>query len=175
MSELQRRVSSPASRLVTIFVSSILLLVATAPLALARNVTLFGPKTYVRETGKPATFSDTFQVPANASDCRISIVGQDGGPLAANNVSVKVNGVEMADAADLRAGSGQKQQEVVLTPANIIVVTLKGKPGDAVTVEVVGVIPDLPPRPTPPPAPAPGTLPPPMPMPLPQPAPMPPR
>lgn len=123
--------------------------------AAAQPVVIFGPQKFVREEGKPATTGTAFSVPAEATNCRLEINSDIAGPLFANNVSVKVNGVEMADSKTLRRG-GTEQAEVELQTTNTLLVTLKGKPGDSVTVKIIGEIaevgePEPPGRPLPPP------------------------
>lgn len=128
------------SHFVTIFVL-VAFMLATALPALAGTVNVFGPKKFVRSEGKPDVIKTTFNLPAGVNDCVISVVGTDGGPLAANNVSVQVNGVEMPGSKELRENSEQ-QRAVTLQEVNVLVVTLKGKPGDAVTIAITGEVRD---------------------------------
>jgi hypothetical protein len=127
---------------------SIGVLLATSTPAAARAITLFGPQQYVRTTGKPVTHSSTFRVPAEATDCLLLVRDGAGGAAAANNVSVKINGTELVDAKLLRS-SDPARTAVELQAENTLDVTLKGKPGDQVTVEIHGELPD--PRPAEPP------------------------
>lgn len=138
------------SHFMTIIVLVAFMLAAALP-ALAGTVNVFGPKVFVRSEGKPDVIKTSFTLPAGVNQCTLSVSGADGGPLAANNVSVQVNGVEMPGSKELRQNN-QQQREVTLQETNSLVVTLKGKPGDAVTVAITGVAQDdaPPPRPTPP-------------------------
>lgn len=104
---------------------------------LAAQVTIFGPETFVRGTDAPATVERSFVLPAGVSLCNLSVTGANGGPLAANNVSVKVNGTEMVTSKDLRGDNTQKES-VILGRENTLTVVLKGKPGDQVTVHITG-------------------------------------
>jgi hypothetical protein len=137
---------------VTIFVLAVFLLVAALP-AMAGTVNVFGPRTFVRVEGKPNAIKTSFNLPTGVTQCQLSVTGAEDGPLAANNVSIKVNDVEMLDSKKLTVSS--QQQPAALLAENSLVVTLKGKPGDAVTVTITGVVPDAstpptPPMPTPP-------------------------
>ena len=138
------------SRPVTIFVLAVFLLVAALP-AMAGTVNVFGPRTFVRVEGKPNAIKASFNLPTGVTQCQLSVTGAEDGPLAANNVSIKVNGVEMLDSKKLTVSS--EQQPAALLPENSLVVTLKGKPGDAVTVTITGEVQDAPPAPPTQPAP----------------------
>lgn len=150
-----------SSRLVTIFVLAAFLLVAALP-AMAGTVNVFGPRTFVRIEGKPNAIKTSFKLPAGVTQCQLSVTGAEDGPLAANNVSVKVNDVEMLDSKKVSVSS---QQPAALLAENSLVVTLKGKPGDAVTVTITGEVQDVPPAPPAPPAPPMPPMPPTPPMP----------
>jgi hypothetical protein len=128
------------SRFMTIFVLATFMLAAALP-AIAGTVNVFGPEVFVRSTGKPDVIDTTFKLPPGVSQCQIIVTGADGGPLAANNVAIQVNGVEMPGSKDLRENN-QQQRPVTLQAENSLAVTLKGKPGDAVTVTITGVVED---------------------------------
>jgi hypothetical protein len=144
--------SQGGSRVVLSLLGFCVLLMSATPSA-ARTIPLFGPEQFARTEGKPVDQVRTFRVPAEATGCRLMVRDGAGAPASANNVSVKVNGVEMVDARTLRAAD-PAEAVVDLQDSNILVVTLKGKPGDQVTVEILGEIPDSPSQ-QPPPRPAP--------------------
>lgn len=131
------------SRLMTIFVLVAFMVTAALP-AFASTVSIFGPQEFVRSEGKPEVINTTFNLPNGVTQCQLIVTGADGGPLAANNVSVQINGVEMPGSKELRENS-QQQRPVTLQAENSLVVTLKGKPGDAVTVTITGEVQDTPP------------------------------
>jgi hypothetical protein len=110
-----------------------LLIAGTALPAMAGTISLFGPNQYVRTEGNPNTFASTFRLPANVTDCRLVISYGPGGPLSANSVSVTVNGKEMN-----KAKSDATNSAVELRNENTVFVTLKGKPGDSIVVQVLG-------------------------------------
>jgi hypothetical protein len=114
----------------------LMLLGAVLPSA-AQSVVIFGPQKFVREDGKPITTRITFLVPPEVNNCRLEITSDAVGPLTANNVSVMVNGMEMADGNALKNGN-PAPAEVELQSLNTLLVTLKGKPGDSVTVKIIG-------------------------------------
>lgn len=137
------------SRLVTFFALAAFMLVTALP-AFAGTINVFGPEQFVRSEGKPDVINTSFNLPIGVSQCQIIVTGADGGPLAANNVSIQVNGVDMPGSKDLRENN-QQQRPVTLQAENSLVITLKGKPGDAVTVAIIGQIENSPrPRPIPP-------------------------
>jgi len=107
-------------------------------------VSLFGPQSFVRADGKPQVFRSSFPLPPTVTECKLLVTTADGGPLAANNVSISVNGQELVDAKKLRNADGSVQEGIVLNSENSLDILLKGKPGDAVLVTVVGTAPDEP-------------------------------
>ncbi len=123
--------------------SAIMLVIGVTLPAWAATVAVFGPQEYVRQEGKPTTASSSFSVPSQMTNCRLLISYGANGPLAANNVSVLVNGVEMASAKSLR-GANPEEVTAKLQSENTLLVTLKGKPGDSVIVQVLGDMPDRP-------------------------------
>lgn len=131
------------SRLMTIFVLVAFMLTGALP-ALASTVNVFGPQEFVRSEGKPDIINTSFNLPAGFTQCKLSVTTADGGPLAANNVSIQINGVEMPGSKELRENN-QQQRPVTLQAENSLVVTLKGKPGDAVMVTITGEVQDTPP------------------------------
>lgn len=135
-------------RVLTIFVLCVALLAGTALGALAGEVSIFGPEKFVRSKGQPDTITNSFRIPAGVTQCQFVVTGEDGGPFAANNVSVLINDVELVNAKDLREKSEQ-QRPLILKGENTLVVTLKGKPGDAVIVTITGEVPDPPEPPRP--------------------------
>lgn len=139
------------SHLIQVLAIAAVLLFVTAPLALAKTVTLFGPQTFVRAEGKPQLFRSSFPLPPSVTECRLIATTDDGSPLSANNVSIGVNGVEMIDAKELRKADGNAQEGVVLKSENSLEVVLKGKPGDSVSISVIGTAPDEPAKPPRPP------------------------
>lgn len=129
------------SRPVTFFALAAFMLVTALP-AFAGTINVFGPEQFVRSEGKPDVITTSFNLPTGVNQCQIIVTGADGGPLAANNVSIQVNGVEMPGSKELRENN-QQQRPVTLQAENSLVVTLKGKPGDAVTVTITGVVQDV--------------------------------
>lgn len=132
------------SRPVTFFALAALMLVTALPV-FAGTINVFGPQQFVRSEGKPDVINTSFNLPTGVSQCQIMVTGEDGGPLAANNVSIQVNGVDMPGSKELRANN-QQQRPVTLQPVNSLTVTLKGKPGDAVTVTITGEVQDTRPQ-----------------------------
>lgn len=144
------------SRPVTFFALAAFMLVTALP-AFAGTINVFGPKVFVRSEGKPNVSKNTFKLPAGITQCQFTITGAEDGPLTANNVSIQLNGVEILDSKELRGNN--QQRPATLQEENSLIVTLKGKPGDAVTVTISGEVqvtlpvppsPPTPPMPTPP-------------------------
>ena len=136
-----------ASRFFSALAMTVLILLVTAPLALAKSVNLFGPQSFVRAEGKPQAFRSSFPLPPSVTQCQLLVTTATGEPVSANNVSIRVNGVEMVDAKELRNAAGTVQEGVELKAENSLEVLLKGKPGDSVQISVIGTAPDAPTKP----------------------------
>lgn len=104
--------------------------------ATAGTFTAFGPKTYVRDKGKPATVTDSFSV-TNTSITYTLQVTNDG----ISSGVVLVNGAEILGPSDFDQNVSTIQKQITLQMSNEISVELRSEPGSSITVQVIGVRP----------------------------------
>ncbi|WP_447975230.1 RHS repeat-associated core domain-containing protein [Nitrospira sp. Kam-Ns4a] len=101
---------------------------------------LFGPKQYVRTTGAPNQYTDTFTVPASVgAPFLLHIVNGDtaGGHRLAS-ATITLNGVQVAGPNDFNQNVAVVDRPVTLQPSNTLQVTVASKPGSYLTLSVFG-------------------------------------
>jgi hypothetical protein len=134
------------TRSIQTFFSLALVLILCASPALAESVTIFGPKTFIKDKGAPVTYKEQFTTPAGANNFQLVITNGAGEAGEVKNVTITLNGLEIVSSSELRStGNVQKMLSFTLLPVNEISVTLKGPGGNAVAVQLVGTLapPDL--------------------------------
>lgn len=94
----------------------------------------FGPKTYVRSTGKPTPVVTTFTIrdPATTYTLRIDNAG-------VSSAVVLLNGVEVARPDDFKPNVTLITKPVKLLGNNQLSVELRGKPGESFSLQIIGV------------------------------------
>jgi hypothetical protein len=95
--------------------------------------TIFGPKTYVRGTGKPTTWTDLVKVPNDVQAPFYIKIAQTS-PVTAQ---LKVNGLVALAPADFKKALEIKKEIKSPRPYIILGVTLEGEPGSSFTLEVI--------------------------------------
>jgi hypothetical protein len=110
-----------------------LLLVISSSLAQAATVTVFGPKTYARTTGQPATVTDTFSVSNTTATYELAV---DNAGVA--SAVITLNGVPVFVESDFKPNALHLTKTVVLQARNELNVEVRSKPGSSVTVQVNG-------------------------------------
>ena len=114
----------------------------------ATETTVFISQTYLRTTGNPNTFSDTF----TAVDVTGFIIIRNGTMSGENRVTsatVTLNGVEVFTPDDFRLANYMIASQVELTDTNNIQVKLASNPDSFITIEVIhnsGYIPTFGPK-----------------------------
>lgn len=113
------------------------LLATMLPLSSAAQMTpAFGPKQYIRHTGAPQTFHETFQH-CGTQACRIVIVnGNANGTNRVSSASVYLNGVLIAGPSNFNQKVATIVKPVALGPTNQLTITLASNPGGFLTVDV---------------------------------------
>jgi hypothetical protein len=113
-------------------------LLASGPVVRADGVApIFGPKQYVRTTGKPDPFTDTFQNCENAA--HYELIVQNGNPDGTGRVSsavVVLNGVVVLGHNDFDQQVSRITRPVTVGKNNQLTVQLASKPGDGITVSL---------------------------------------
>jgi hypothetical protein len=113
------------------------LAVFSAPAFSANMVTIFSQE-YVKPVGKPVTYKDSFSVPSGVGTCTIVLKDEEGVRQAGLVYSVSVNGVTIFDSKELK---GIKTDNPLLFPANnLLEVSLTGKGGNSLSIEIVGEV-----------------------------------
>src|SRR2546426_7423769 len=115
-----------------------LILVFCGPIY-AGTFVAFGPVQYVRDNGKPDAVNRTFAIldPTTTYTLRID----------SNKVSsalVTLNGVTIFKESDFNANVSLLTKPVTLRATNQLTVELRGKPGESLTLQIMGVD-DVPP------------------------------
>lgn len=117
-----------------------LCLLASAPAA-AGTFTAFGPETYRRDTGAPVTIVKSFSVlnPNTSYVLRVHNGGMEDGDFEkVSSSTITMNGTEVLGPNDLNQNVTIVEKPVTLRSANEIAVQVRGKPGGAIAVEVIG-------------------------------------
>jgi hypothetical protein len=104
-------------------------------------VQVFGPKEYVRTTGAPNQYTDTFAVPAWAvSPYTLHI--QNGDPSGSNRISsatITINGTQVAGPSDFNQNVAGFDRTVTLAVQTTLHVSLASKPGSFLIINLGGV------------------------------------
>jgi hypothetical protein len=111
-----------------------LVLLFAAATAQASTFTVFGPKTYTRDTGKPVAVTDTFSESILNTTFEIAVDNQ-GVPSAV----ITLNGQPVFVESDFNPQITHLTKTVILQSRNDLTVELRGKPGTSVTVQITGV------------------------------------
>jgi RHS repeat-associated protein len=113
---------------------------AAPALAQAPDQVLLGPKQYLRTTGAPNQYTDSFRVPSSVgAPFLLRIV--NGAANGSNRISaawIKVNGVQIAGPADFSQKVALVERTINPGPNNTLEVRLASTPGAYVTITVLG-------------------------------------
>jgi len=113
----------------SILIMLVIILAFAISYSYAVEVTLLGPKQYVRTTGKPNIFNDSF--PGRPGQGKIIV--QNGGLSSA---IVKVNGIEIFGVNDFNQRVRTLEAQVSIGEDNSVTVELRSKPGSFLSIEV---------------------------------------
>jgi len=102
----------------------------------AMDVTRFGPKQYVRATGKPQTVTDTFASYAGAGQIIVENGDASGGHRISSAV-ITLNGQQVFGPSSFNQNVGHLEAPVNLLVNNTLSVELRSKPGSYLTVKVI--------------------------------------
>ena len=105
----------------------------------ATEVTLFGPDQYVRTTGAPDVFTDSFTAILGEGMLIVKNGAIDGNNRindAISSASVYINGEQIFDTSDFNQNVYLLQAPVNLLESNSITVELASSPGSYLTIEV---------------------------------------
>ncbi|MGR9053798.1 MAG: hypothetical protein ACU84J_14225, partial [Gammaproteobacteria bacterium] len=106
---------------------------------LTSGTTVFGPKVYSREKGKPHAVVDTFSVTDTSHPFTLVIKnGSDDGSHRVSSAVITINGLIVVGPDRFNEQVDGIKQSLVLQPDNEIAVEIRGKPKDFITVSIVG-------------------------------------
>lgn len=115
----------------------LLILGALPKLGISQMSPVFGPKRYTRSTGKPQTFTDTFQNCETAAQYDLVVVNGD--PDGSNRVSsatILLNGTEVVGPSDFNQNVAQVTKPVTLAASDTLDTTLASEPGSFLAVSL---------------------------------------
>jgi RHS repeat-associated protein len=108
--------------------------------AFAAEATIFGPKQYVRTSGSPDVFGDTFVGVPGKGRLIVKNGNYDGGRRVENglsNATVSINGSEIYGPNDFNQNVYQMETTVDLVENNTIDITLASSPDSFIAIEVI--------------------------------------
>jgi len=110
------------------------LLLILSSIAYGGTFVAFGPEQYVRDNGNPVVVTKTFSVldPTTTFTMRIDSSG-------VSSAIVTLDGVVIFKESDFNANATLLTKPVTLLPANQLSVELRGKPGESLTIQIIGV------------------------------------
>lgn len=133
--------------LTTIFVAFFFILnLAVLPEATAAEYSVYGPRVYLRDTGKPFIETDTLTAPVYGNDYLLKI-SNGGWAEEYKHVSsaiITLNGGELLLPNELNQQVDYIEKKVSLQQLNKLSVEVRGKPGGALVINVIGIDNDLP-------------------------------
>ena len=127
----------------TLFITLFLLLSLFLGTSSAGEVTMFGPKQYVRTTGDPNVYTDTFSAIDGEATLTVKNGDWDGSKRitdAISSASVSINGVEIFGPDDFSQQVYILEATINLAEGNSLLVELASNPGSYLTIEVVQYI-----------------------------------
>lgn len=119
----------------TVFVTLFLLIGLFISTSFAAEVTVFGPNQYLRTTGAPNIYTDTFSAIPKEGKLIIKNGDEDGGHRI-SSAKVLVNGEELFGTNDFNQQIYHLEASVNLAEDNSIIVELRSGPEGYLTVEV---------------------------------------
>ena len=128
-------------RALLLFALVLLSVLVQSPLAQAApDQLLFGPKQYLRTTGAPNQYTDTFSVPVSVgAPFLLRIVnGQANGSNRISSATVTLNGVQVAGPSEFAQNVALITRAVNLGPSNTLDARVASTPGGYLTGSVLG-------------------------------------
>jgi hypothetical protein len=121
-----------------ISIFSLIILLGSIDTAFGVGVTLFGPKTYLRDTGKPGIVTDTFTVSPRDSNFHLLVQNGADKKTRVSSATIRVNGVQVLGPSDFNKQVDLLDKPISLLSSNNVQVELRSEPGSFIVVRVVG-------------------------------------
>ena len=93
----------------------------------AGELTVFGPKKYIRTTGKPNVYTDSFSSTAKTATL-VVLNGEANGRNRLSSAIILVNGVEVLGPSDFNQKVYRLEKTIDLVPTNALTVELRSVP-----------------------------------------------
>ena len=121
---------------VTLPICLLALVIGTTPTFAATMETgpVFGPETYVRTTGQSNTFQETFN--ARPGRFELHILNGDEEDNRVSSATIVLNGRTVVDPSQFNQNVERIETPVDLLDANILDITIAGKPGSYITLVI---------------------------------------
>jgi PKD repeat protein len=107
---------------------------ATVSVCSAATFVAFGPQTFTRDTGPPTSVLAKFSV-VDPTTTYTMLIDSSG----VSSALITLNGVSVVSQSDFNSNVSQILRPISLLPSNEVSVTLNGKPGERLTIQVIGV------------------------------------
>ena len=116
-------------------------IVASVITTASPTITIFGPKTYIRQSGTSPAVSDNFTVPAGVGPPFTLFVenGDSTGAHRASSASIALNGTVQLSSNDIKANVGSLTRTLTLASSNTLVVDIQSSPGNLITARIAGL------------------------------------
>jgi len=119
-------------------IATILLIGLTVPVW-GQGDAVFGPRHYIRETGKPVVHQDNFpSAPGEDLLLRVRNGGAIDKATQVSSATILLNGVQVVGPEDFNKEVEWIEKPVNLQSTNTIAVTLDSKPGSYITITIIG-------------------------------------
>ena len=99
---------------------------------------IYGPRKFIRATGKPVVVIETFSAPS-ATTYNLIVVNGENGKNRVSSATVKINGIEVLTESDFNQQVDRIERSVSLLLSNSISVELKSAPGSFITVSILSI------------------------------------
>jgi len=120
------------------------LIIFLSPQEAQADVSAFGPKKYVRTTGNPNVFTDTF--PATAGGGKLIVLnGDENGQHRISSAVIQFNGNQIFGPNDFNQNIYRLERNITLAPGNTLKVELRSSPNSHLTIQILAVTQNHPP------------------------------
>jgi hypothetical protein len=120
-------------RLAFVFITMILWGVGLSSSAM----TVYGPRKFIRTTGKPVVVTETFSAPSATAHYYLIVFNGEKGKNRVSSATVKINGIEILRESDFNQQVDRIERSISLQTFNTISVELKSAPGSFITVSIL--------------------------------------
>ena len=110
--------------------------------AFASNLSVFS-KTYIRETGKPQVYTDTFNAPTTTGSYTLIVHNGKNGQNRVSSARIWLNDKQILGPSDFNQQVDVITRTVTLKKTNTIKVELMSKPGSFIFVNIIGEAPAI--------------------------------